>query len=205
VALLPADVPYDDISNLLAGAPTSTYGTFGAGLAGIIWDGFWAFLALDKYWPNMDYGMTKYPTPNGTKEEWKLYTGWVWDPTIPKGSKHPDEAWSFLKYGYWEHGEMLADTLNWTSAIKKFPEFEKRTIAVMGENNRERPFLHHFSEAQYGAAYFIPWTPIHQKLWDGVGQAVDATVRGQKKAQEALDELASTLQPDLDKAAAEGF
>ena len=41
VALLPADVPYDDISNLLAGAPTNTYGTFGAGLAGIIWDGFW--------------------------------------------------------------------------------------------------------------------------------------------------------------------
>jgi len=204
VSLLPPGVPYDDISNMLAGAPTSTYGSLGAGLQGIIWDGYWAFLALDKYWPKMDYGMTKLPTPNGTKDEWKLYSGWVWDPTIPKGSKHPDEAWSFMKYGYWDHAYMLADTLNWTSCLKAFDEFEKRTIAIMGENNREKPFLHHFAEVQYAAQTFQPWTPIYQKLNDTVNQAIDTVIRGQKKAKEALDEAASTLQPELDKALQQG-
>jgi multiple sugar transport system substrate-binding protein len=204
IELLPAGIAYDDISNLLAGAPTSTYGTLGAGMEAIINDGFWSFMALDKYWPDLDYGMAKLPTPSGTKEEWNLYSGWVWDPTIPKGSKHPDEAWAFVKYGYWEHGEMLADTLNWTSAVKCFPEFEKRLINIMGESNRMRPYLHHFSEAQYAGGYFVPYTPIFQQLNDALNQAVDQALRGQKQPQEALDEVVATMQPELDKVMAEG-
>ncbi len=203
-SLLPQDVPYDDISKLLSGAPTSTYGAWGAGLQGMVCDGYWAFLALDKYWPKIDYGMSRLPTPNGSKDEWKLYTGWVWDMCIPKGSKHPNEAWAFMKYGYWDHGQMLADTLNWTSCLKCTDEFIKRTEAIMGANNRELPYLPVFKDAQYTANYFVPWTPIYQKMMDGLGQAIDAVNRRQKKAQQALDELVATLQPELDKANSQG-
>jgi multiple sugar transport system substrate-binding protein len=204
VGLLPQGIPYDDISNMLAAAPTSSYGTLGTGLEGIVLDGFWAYLALDKYWPKLDYTMNKLPTPKGSKDEWKLYTGWVWDVALPKGVKHLAEGWAFIKYGYWDHGAMLADTLNWTCALKQFPEFEKRTIALMGETNRERPFLHHFTEAQNAGAYFIPYTPAHPKMMDGLTAAIDSVIRGQKKAQQAMDELVAAVQPELDKVLAEG-
>ncbi len=204
VALKPEGIAYEDVSNMLAGAPTSTYGSLGAGMQGIIWDGYWCFMALDKYWPTMDYAMTKLPTPSGSKDEWKLFTGWVWDPTIPKGSKHPNEAWSFMKYGYWDHGYMLADTLNWTSCLKSFDEFQKRTLNIMGESNRMKPYLHHFAEAQYGAGYFVPYTPIYNQVNDALSQAIDAAIRGQKNAKDGLDELVATLQPELDKVNAEG-
>ncbi len=203
-SLMPKDIPYDDVSNFLAGAPTSGYGTLGSGMEASVNDGFWLFMAMDKYWPDLDYGVCKLPTPNGSKDEWNLYTGWVWDPTIPKGSRHPEEAWAFMKYGYWEHGEMLADTINWTSSIKCFPEFEKRLIKLMGEGNRMEPYLHHFSEAQYAGGIFIPYTPIHQQLVDAIGQAVEAVVRGQQTAKQALDDIVATWQPELDKALSEG-
>ncbi|MDI7275974.1 MAG: hypothetical protein QME94_08335, partial [Anaerolineae bacterium] len=77
-------------------------------------------------------------------------------------------------------------------------------IAIMGEKNRMTPYLHHFSESQYTAGYFIPYTSIHAKLTDTLGQAVDVVMRKQKTAQEALDEVVATLQPELDKVLAEG-
>ena len=134
-----------------------------------------------------------------------MYSGWVWDPSIPKGAAHPDEAWQFLKFGYWEHGEYLAPTLNWTSALQAFDPFVELMQDVMGEGNRFEPYLHHFAEAQYDAKYFIPWTPIFQKLDDMMGQAVDQVMRRQKSAQEALDEVVDTMQLELDKAVEEGF
>jgi multiple sugar transport system substrate-binding protein len=202
---LPEGMTVDELNTLNSGIPTTWFGGLGSGIQAIVADGYWSFYALDNYWKDLDYGCVKLPTPNGTKDEWKLYTGWVWDPSIPKGAKHPDMAWQFLKYGYWEHGEKLAYTLNWTSSLKCFEEFIKITEEIAGADNRIIPYLHHFSEAQYAAKTFYPWTPIFQKLNDTMGQAIDQVMRDLKTAQEALDEVVATMQPELDAAVAEGF
>ena len=201
-SLLPPDVPYEDIAAALASAPTSAYGTLGVGLVGLVMEGYWLFLGMDNYWPDMDYGVTKLPTPNGTKEEWKLYGSYPWDMSIPRGAKNADEAWGFLKFGFWERGALLADTINFTSALKEVPEFEERTIAIMGADNRETPYLHHFSEASVASAFLVPYTPITRKLRDAVGQAVDAVIRGEGEAEAALSDVVEALQPELDRALA---
>jgi ABC-type glycerol-3-phosphate transport system substrate-binding protein len=203
--LIPEDITFEDIDTFLAGAPEEWFGKLGGGLQAIVADGYWSFYALDNYWPDVQYGVCKVPTPNGTKEEWKMFTGWVWDPSIPKGSPHPDEAWQFLKFGYWEHGEMLAQTLNWTSSLQSFDKFVELTEEIAGEGNQIIPYLHHFAEAQYGAEWFVSWTPIFQKLDDMMGQAIDQVLRRQLTAQEALDEVVEALQPELDKAVEDGF
>jgi ABC-type glycerol-3-phosphate transport system substrate-binding protein len=203
--LLPEGVKYDDISAMLGSASTSTpYADFGSGIKGMLFDGYWMFLTLDKYYPDMKYNLQKLPTPNGKKEEWSMYTGWVWNPTIPVGVKQADLAWKFIKYGFWSKGEMLADTINWTSSLKSFDKFVARTEEIMGENNREKPGLHHFTEMQYAGQYGVPYTPVNQEYLDGISAAYDQIVRQGTDPQAAMDEVAKTMQPKLDMAFAEG-
>ncbi len=198
VGLTPKGVSYPEASNLVASAPNVPYGAFGQGKQGIVWDGYWLFLGMDKYWPKINYGLIRLPTPHGKKSEWSMYTGWVWDPCIPKGSKHPDQAWEFLKFGFWQHGALLADTINWTSVLSQFKPFIERTKEIMGPHNRELPYLHIYSEVQYAGKYFVPYTPIYDKLNDSLNQAIDQANRGKKSVKQALDEAAANLQPQLD-------
>ena len=97
--LIPEGATFDEISTFQSGAPEEWFGSLGGGVEAIVADGYWSFYALDNYWPDVDYGVCKIATPNGTEDDWAKFTGWVWDPSIPKGSAHPDEAWLFLKYG----------------------------------------------------------------------------------------------------------
>lgn len=203
--LLPEGVKFEDISILLSSAPTApSYASFGAGLQAIDNDGYWCFLVMDKYFKDFQYTLTKLPTPNGKKEEWSMYTGWVWNPTLPKGSKNAKEGWEFMKYGFWSHGEMLADTINWTSALARFPDFEKRTKTIIGDKSPTAVGLHHFSEMQYAGQYAIPFTMIDGQYRNAIGSAYDEIVRTGKSPQEAMDGVVATLQPELDKAIAAG-
>lgn len=201
--LLPEGFSYDQVSTLMSTASSDPQGDLAGGVVGFQQDGYWVFSAFDTYWPDLDYGIMKLPTPNGIQEEWSLYTGWAWHMAIPKGAEHPDEAWSFLKYGFWENAAMLADTLNWTCVLDEFDPFLERTGQLMGLENRMQPYLHHFAEAQYDAEYFVPNTAIAAKLKDAMAQAVDQVLRGERGAQEALDEVVAQLQPELDRSVAE--
>ena len=198
--LLPADVKYEDIAAVQNGAPGNQYGAWMAGIRGMEEDDYWMYLAIDKYAPKMDYFVNYLPTMNGKAEEQKGYTGWVWDMAIPKGSAHPEEAWGFIKYGYYDKAEVLADTINWPSKISAFPAFEKRTIEMMGANNRLTPYMPLFDLPKQVGAWFEPWTPIYSKLGDQFGTAMQAIARREKTVQQAMDEVVSTLQPELDKA-----
>jgi ABC-type glycerol-3-phosphate transport system substrate-binding protein len=198
--LLPTDVNYADITSAQSGAPGNMYGAWMAGIRGMEEDDYWMFLAIDKYAPKMDYFVNYLPTMNGKEAEQTGYTGWVWDMAIPKGSPHPEDAWGFIKYGYYDKAEMLADTINWPSKISAFPEFEKRTIAMMGQNNRLTPYMPLFALPKQVGAWFEPWTPIYSKLGDQFGTAMQSIARREKTAQQAMDEVVATLQPELDKA-----
>lgn len=201
--LLPDGFSYEQVSTLKSTASSDPQGDLAGGVVGMQGSGYWAFSAFDTYWPNLDYGIFKLPTPKGTKDEWNLYTGWTWHMSIPRGANQANEAWSFLKYGFWDHGAMLADTLNWTCVLDGFTEFIERTRQLMGPENRMLPYLHHFEEAQYKAAYVVPQTAVAAKLRDAMTQAVDQVLRGERAAQEALDEVVAQLQPELDQARAE--
>jgi ABC-type glycerol-3-phosphate transport system substrate-binding protein len=201
VSLLPEGLAYEDIATVGAAAPTTPYGAWTAGFRGMEMDGYWLFSALDKYYPDQDYFLKRLPTPNGTEAEQNLYTGWVWDMVLPKGSPHQDAGWSLIKYGFYEKAEVIAETLNWPSRLSVFPEFERRTQVMMGENNRMGPYLSLFSKVQVAGAKFEPWTPIFNQLGDQFGQAFEAIIRTKKPVQAAMDEVVAALQPELDKVA----
>jgi multiple sugar transport system substrate-binding protein len=199
-SLLPADVKYEDIATAQTGAGNSMYAPWMAGIRGMEEDDYWMFLAIDQYAPKLDYMVNYLPTLNGKEEEQKGYTGWVWDMAIPKGSAHAEDAWKFIKYAYYDKAEVLADTINWPSKISAFDAFKKRTLEIMGANNRLAKYMDLFALPKQVGAYFEPWTPIYSKLGDQFGTAMQAMARREKTPQAAMDELVSTLQPELDKA-----
>jgi ABC-type glycerol-3-phosphate transport system substrate-binding protein len=198
--LLPSDVKYEDIATAQTAAAGNMYGAWMAGIRGMEEDDYWMFLAIDQYSPKLDYMVNYLPTLNGKEEEQKGYTGWVWDMAIPKGSAHVEDAWKFIKYAYYDKAEVLADTINWPSKISAFDAFVKRTIAIMGKDNRLIPYMDLFPLPKKVGAYFEPWTPIYSKLQDQFNTAMQSIARREKTAQAAMDEVVSTLQPELDKA-----
>jgi multiple sugar transport system substrate-binding protein len=51
---------------------------------------------INTYAPNLDYGLSFIPTPEGGEE----HSSWVggWCVGLPKGCKHPKEAWEFIRW-----------------------------------------------------------------------------------------------------------
>jgi ABC-type glycerol-3-phosphate transport system substrate-binding protein len=71
---------------------------FYSGKVAMIAEGEWQVTFIPKYAPSLDWGVAPLPTPEGVEP---LVMGWpsVVD-CIPRGSHHPREAWSFIKWFY---------------------------------------------------------------------------------------------------------
>lgn len=69
---------------------------FATGAYSIVVDGMWRVRFIEKYMPDLKYVTGPIPPPAGGKKN----GGWVVGSTIviPRGAKHPKEAWQFLKF-----------------------------------------------------------------------------------------------------------
>jgi len=195
--------PVEKVAGFTEGMPSYSQPNSGIATGKItyMFDGFWAAEGLDQYAPDLDYGVAFLPTLNGTPEERRNYVVQGWDYSIPKGAKKPDEGWAFLKYGFYDHAaDLSVKTINGNCVLEQMDEFVKGVQEWLGPNNRMTPQFHIFSETGAAGEKYWPVMPVASRYYDEVTRAQDFATRGEKTAQQALDECAELVQSELDAA-----
>lgn len=155
--------------------------------------GWWELDYLKRFAPNVRYGCTTFPIPVGGKLEDAYYVE-SWGYAIPKGSKHPKEAFKFLKY-------LCADldvTVDISKVLLNFPALKKgiERFAVEGSDN---PYHQVFVKIARSARNCLPPTPVTTLMYDEMGRACDFAMYGQKTPQQALRDANKAVQEQLDK------
>ncbi len=135
------------------------------------------FETIKKMTPTMRVGVTKYP--GGPKGQWSpvVAVGWA----IPKASKHPDEAWEFIKYiSAPERVARITNGVPPRYSSLKHPKFDMYREAsyteygLLGGSDTARPDPAHYL-SNYGEIFDIAGRCIAE-IWQGadVKKTLDA-------------------------------
>jgi multiple sugar transport system substrate-binding protein len=163
--------------------------------------GFWAYDPLNKYAPQMDYGVAPLPSLNGTKDEMKncFVNGWNWG--IPKLGKQPDAAWKFIKFSFIDNSAKMGYlTLNGPCVLKQFPDFVSKMSDVTGSKDRITKYLQTFMDIGAAAQTYWPAIPVGTFYADQISRAYDAATHGTKTPQQALQDAQTATEAELQKA-----
>lgn len=109
-------------------------------------DGNWGVSAIEKFKPDLNYGVFPIPTPSGTDH--KTWSG-GWSVVMPKGAKEKDAAWEFIKFFGEEEGQKVfseisrdfsvIESVNTDLGYAEDPIF-KEFINILPESN-SRPVM----------------------------------------------------------------
>ena len=143
-----------------------------------------------KYNPKLKYGIFAFPTPDGNTNS-TLFGGSMF--VIPKNSKHPKEAWEFIKWITSEE-PMKKICVAFTNMpprinVAKSPEVLK-AIPVL---SLTIPLM------EKGNAFTSVSMPIWQEYATALANAESMVINGQKTPKAALDEVTVNMQKELDK------
>jgi ABC-type glycerol-3-phosphate transport system substrate-binding protein len=170
---------------------------FLSGKVGMELQGVWMYNFINMYAPKMEkpvreWGAVPFPYPADRPD---LAESTFADEdclVIPRGAKHPNEAFDFIKYVQSQKGmELLCMGQRKHSCLKNVsPEFWK---------NHPNPFVHLFAELASGKNVITPpkiglWPELH----DAMTNAFDQIALEKKTPKEALDEVQAVMQPKLD-------
>lgn len=141
------------------------------------------------YAPNLDYGLGLVPGPAGGETGSSWLGGWCL--ALPKGCKHPDLGWEFIR---------------WMCADPKGTATVGRSMAIL-PGYRKSPY---FTEVQANSKYakFIeimklcshqrPVMPAQAYYTGALDRAVSAALYGLKTPKQALDDATVETQRELD-------
>ncbi len=144
---------------------------------------------IREYAPNLDYGLTFIPAPkNG-----EVHTSWVggWCLALPKGSKHPDEAWEFIKWCCHDpKGTGLVGAWQGVFPAYKASPFLKKAAKMEGYS----VYLKILQECRHQR----PVMPAQTFYMSALNKAVEYSVYGKKTPKQALDQATKVTQAELD-------
>ena len=164
-------------------------------------NGWWNYEILTNYAPDLDYGVINYPTLTGDPAEKAEWVVMGWSVGIPKGAPHPDEAWEFLKYSWYDFtAEFGALTINSPSVKKAFPRFEQLIEEQFGADNKITKVMPMFDEIGIYATNVMPTTPAGEFFDMELTRAVEAAMSHQMTPKEALDNFTERVQVQIDRA-----
>jgi multiple sugar transport system substrate-binding protein len=165
-------------------------------------DGMWRLIDLEKYAPDLDYGVMPLPYPEGDGKPNATWTNGNYN-IIPAGAKHPEEAWEFILWltGY-DNEEWASKMLTkggWIPASPKITE-QPAYQAYMEEVPYRKEFVNIFSSKNI---QITPVIPVQQYYWDRIAAAEEAVMTGQKSPEEALADVQEEVEKEVKKIAAE--
>ena len=164
-------------------------------------NGWWNYEILQNYAPDLDYGVINFPTLTGDPSEKANWVVMGWSVGIPKGAPHPDEAWEFLKYSWYDFtAEFGALTINSPSVKKSFPRFEQLVNEQFGADHRIAKLMPMFDEMGIHATKSMPTTPAGEFFDTELDRAMEAAMSHQMTAKEALDTFTERVQVQIDRA-----
>jgi ABC-type glycerol-3-phosphate transport system substrate-binding protein len=161
----------------------TSFGQFGspqfpffAGRVAIVLQGVWLNNYLRQYAPNLDYGVAAWPSAQA--EAGPPFTMIEGDMlVIPRGAKHPREAWQFIKYANSNNPrarrreELVGIELTTYLQEKSSP---LRVWSPFFTEHHPHPFIHVFREiARSPRAYHVPYIGIWPEYQREINLAFD--------------------------------
>jgi multiple sugar transport system substrate-binding protein len=163
-------------------------------------DGYWISYPLDAYAPHVDYGVAFWPTLGGTPEERRNYLVEGWMVGIPAQASERDAGWRFIKHAFVDNAWRTAcETTSGNSVVALMELFTQCVVGGLGTIHRMSADFHVFPDTGLAAEVYWPAIPVNGLYRDLLGQAYDATIRGEKGAVEALEEVSANVQAELDR------
>ncbi|WYQ41593.1 ABC transporter substrate-binding protein [Bacillus sp. FSL W7-1321] len=143
-------------------------------------DGPFSISTINQYNPDLNYGVTPVPTPTG--DNFATWSGGM-SLIIPKGAKHAEEAWEFMKYFGSEQGQRTFNEMDHQMSVIDTVNEElygddpimKEFIDILPDSNSRPPIA------------------SGQLLWNELDRAVEYAIHGRDEPQALLDKVAKKV------------
>ncbi|MCB9782403.1 MAG: ABC transporter substrate-binding protein [Candidatus Omnitrophica bacterium] len=148
---------------------------------------------IRKFAPDLEYGCAQFPIPEGGKRATTLGPVWV---GIPRGARHPDEAWEFIKF--FTSDETQLHAAKYSIEHNEVGFFPANIEVARSPVQMTVPCMDIFLESMDNA-YSPTVVPLaHVTFWREYGKAWDLAIRGIKSPREALEDAQREIQKALD-------
>jgi len=172
------------------GSTASPSGPFFVGKVAMWQTGEFALQHIRKYAPDLEWGWFPLPSPPGGRPRSTTAGGSVF--VIPKATKHPEQAWTFLDWLTQPHavGEFC-------SGIANLPPLKELTTAP---RFREEPLFSFALDLAAGENVFgPPQIPVWPRYKQEITRVEDFAVFGGQDPQRLLDDLDARMEQELDR------
>ncbi|MFB5660230.1 ABC transporter substrate-binding protein [Alteribacillus sp. HJP-4] len=177
----------EDISGFESSSGTGASDPFITGQLSMKIDGNFTMAGINKYKPDLNYGVTPIPTPTG--EDFTTWSGGM-SLVIPRGANNEDEAWEFLKFMASEDGqEVYSEISSDFSVIESVNESLGYT-----EDETMKEFINILDDSNSR-----PVIPEGQLLWNELVNAVENSTRGDGTPEENLDKATNKVNKALEE------
>ncbi len=173
---------------------------FALGKAAYLTTGFWAQDPLDKYAADINYSMSLLPSATGAAEEraWDSVQGWMYG--IPTGARHPDEAWEFMKFGFFDNSARMAvNTLNGPTVLAQQQEWIDGMLERIGPGNRLARWFDFFTGLRNKGEKHWPAIPIGSFYRTEWGKSAEKVFRGLEEPAESMANVKKIATDELIK------
>jgi multiple sugar transport system substrate-binding protein len=158
---------------------------FFTGKVAFVISGNWVFATMKDVAPNLDYGVTYIPAPNGQKTSWSG----GWSVAILPGAKNIEAAYQLLRFVAGEEGQtILAKEASSLPTMKSLlqrkdlyaPEYEFFLNLLPVSKSR-------------------PPIPVGALYWDKLKEALEAVITNSQTPEAALKAVVEEVQPQMDR------
>ncbi len=156
-------------------------------------DGQWAMEFINEYAPELDYSIAAFPTLSGDDIGYARILGSFW--VIPQGTKHPEEAWEFLRWLI--HPDQSA---RFCARLRNVPPLratlEHPDFASLLEEEKFKFFIDLFLQ---GKARPAPALPVANQLSEVLTQTIESVFSGRVEPREFLQRMDKEMNDSLQR------
>ncbi|HYY27940.1 MAG TPA: ABC transporter substrate-binding protein [Chthoniobacterales bacterium] len=158
---------------------------FFTGRVAFVITGNWVFATMKNVAPNLDYGITYIPAPNGLKTTWSG----GWSVAIPQGTKNLDAAYALLRFVGGEEGQRL---------LVKYATSLPTNKALLANKDLFAPEYSLFLSL-LPISKSRPPLPVGALYWDKLKDAEEAVIANSQSPEDALKTVVDEVQPQMDR------
>ncbi|MBV9273277.1 MAG: ABC transporter substrate-binding protein [Verrucomicrobia bacterium] len=158
---------------------------FYTGKVAFVITGNWVFATIKEAAPNLEYGVTYIPAPNGMKTSWSG----GWSGVILVGSKNVQPAYDLLRYLTGEPGQLLM--VKQASSLPTLKSLQERKDLYAPQ--------YQFFLSLLPISKSRPPIPVGALYWDQLKQAEEAVITNSQPPDAALKQVVDEVQPWMDR------
>jgi len=156
-------------------------------------NGEWLPTFIDRYAPDLNYGIAPVPYEDGHPEYANPGSADTSVLYIPKGAKHPEESWEFLSW--FTAKEQMVE---FTAALGNLPTLKSALDDPAYDNIPGfKEFLDYLNTSNN--IHSFPALPFMNEYRDKISKEYDAILRGKTSIEDAVDSIKSEIEPLVNK------